>query len=167
MTNYFKIFDLDQRYDIDLASLKSAYLKKQAEFHPDRAKDARQKIEFLEKSMQANDAYKTLIDDYTRAEHLLSLGGQELNEETAKGLLSVDELERIWQDNEALDDMTGLPALYQFEKEKLAEQKELTVKLTDAFARENSELALDLTVKLKYLTNLVKNTRLKIKDANS
>lgn len=167
MINYFELFGLEQRYDIDKNKLKQSYLKKQAEFHPDRAQSNAEKVSFLEKSMQLNDAYKVFMDDYKRAEYLLAVLGRELTEETSKAVLSIEELEHIWQDNEKLDDLDELSELYQFEKNKLGEQIVLTDKLEQSFSADKLDEALELSVKLKYLTNLVKNTRLKIKHANS
>ena len=165
--NYFELLNVEQKYNVDLNLLQKQYLSKQALYHPDRAKDQTTRTKYLNISMQLNEAYKVLKDDYMRAEYLLKISGQEFNEQVLRNALSTSELEKIMQLYEMLDTMDQLPRLQALKKEKMAEQARMIKELTRHFEANNLAKALDLTVHLKYLTNLVRNIKFKIKHANS
>lgn len=167
MSNYFELFELPEKYEIDLADLKKNYLNLQAKYHPDQARHEAEKVEFINRSMELNSGYKLLMDSYSRAEYLLALKGYFIRDEDSKHLLSADDLERIWERNEELEEAKSLEELYALEKEAVIDQNALELKLAASFAALEYEKALEIAVKLKYLANLVKNIRLKIKDANS
>ena len=116
--------------------------------------------------MQLNEAYKILKDDYARAEYLLRLMGQNFTEESLKSKLSSIELSEIMEMYEALDEIKDMSDLLQMEAQKLQEKSNIVKELTGCFAEKKIAKALDLTVRLKYLTNLVGNIKLKIKHAN-
>ena len=167
MLNYFILFDIEANYSLDIAKLKKKYLKLAAEFHPDRAESEKEKIIFLEKSMHLNEAYMSLIDEYKRAQHLLMIKGALPDEEEARGIVSPQDLEQIWDLNDELESASELQTLFAFEKKVLSQKDFLVAELTNDFSEGNIEKGVELTVKLKYLTDLVKNIRLKIKDANN
>ena len=161
--DYFKLLGLKQGYNIDSNQLKKQYLTMQARFHPDKAKSTEEKREALNKSMLINEAYKILQDDYLRAKYLLELKGQEFNNNTIKNILSHGELEEILDQFEAIDDENDIDKLKKMEMKNINEQKKFISKLVSHFDNNELKEALDITVHLKYLTNLVKNIRLKIK----
>ena len=79
MDNYFKIFNLDISYKIDLKQLESQYHKLQSKNHPDK-----QNISEIEFSILLNNAYKNLSNDFLRACHILALNDVDiLHDETA------------------------------------------------------------------------------------
>ena len=174
--NHFEFFGLDISFDLDIASIKKKYLSLQQAFHPDKAKNDIEKIEYLEKSMRLNEAYKILLNDYLRAIYLLEILGIAITEENSRNALSTRQLESIWEDNEKLEEIGNLEELYRFEKDKLIDQNGAIARLSKAFkellpeegivsniSSKNAETTIALTVKLKYLTNLVRNIRNKIK----
>ena len=165
--NYFQILELEQRYDIEQGLLYSNYLIKQLEYHPDRVTDSVSKVKNIEISMLLNEAYKVLSDDYKRAEYLLKLNGFEFSEKQLSLKLSPHELEEILEEYEAIEEMHEMTDLIAKEKEKLVIKTELIKEITSHFSKNNFTKALDLTVRLKYLTNLVGNIKLKIKHANN
>lgn len=165
--NYFELLDVEQKYDIDQALLQKQYLSKQAVYHPDRASDETTRTEYLNISMQLNEAYKILKDDYMRAEYLLKISGQEFDERALRNALSTSELEEIMGLYETLDAIDQLPELQALKKVKIAEQTRMVQELAEHFEANNLAKALDLTVRLKYLTNLVKNIKFKIRHANN
>lgn len=55
--NHFELFNLPVALDIDLATLKSEFLKLQQQYHPDKALD---KDQALIKSSEINQAFKVL-----------------------------------------------------------------------------------------------------------
>jgi Fe-S protein assembly co-chaperone HscB len=117
--------------------------------------------------MQLNEAYKVLGDDYKRAEYLLKLNNMEIREGQQKSALTPTQLEEILDQYEIIDEIEDIDILKQKEQNKAKEKEQLVKMLSDLFARKNFSKALDLTVRLKYLTNLVGNIKLKIKNANN
>ncbi|ANF81700.1 Fe-S protein assembly co-chaperone HscB [Acinetobacter sp. NCu2D-2] len=72
--NHFELFNLPVALDIDLAALKSEFLKLQQQYHPDKAED---KDLALIKSSEINQAFKVLSAVDSRAAYLLSLKKQD------------------------------------------------------------------------------------------
>lgn len=161
--NHFSLFSINQQYDIDQSFLYKQYLALQAKYHPDTISNTGWQREALEKSMQLNDAYKILKDDYLRAEYLLKLYGYKFDDESLKNMLNSDELEEILEDFETLEDVSSLTDLLDIEKSKISQQEILISKITKSFEQKNLQESLDLTIRLKYLTNLVRNIKQKIK----
>ena len=74
--NYFELFAIEQKYDIDQKLLQKQYFSLQTKYHPDRSKNELERSENLEYSMLINEAFKILQDDYLRAEYLLKIKGE-------------------------------------------------------------------------------------------
>lgn len=72
--NHFELFNLPVALDIDLATLKTNFLKLQQQYHPDKAED---KNQAMIKSSEINQAYKTLSQVDSRAGYLLALKKQD------------------------------------------------------------------------------------------
>jgi len=73
--NYFEIFNLPEKFDIDLAVLQENYREIQKKIHPDKftTSTENEKIQSMIKSTQINDAYKTLKFPLKRASYITSL----------------------------------------------------------------------------------------------
>ena len=84
-----------------------------------------------------------------------------------KKLLSHDQLEEILNNYELIEELQDLPQLYAAAQDKIEDCQKLVHEIGISFRENNIKQALDLTVKLKYLTNLVGNIKLKIKHANN
>jgi len=78
MTNYFKIFDLPEQFEINLNLLEQKYHDFLQEYHPDK-NFAQNDFEKLQFSMVINEGYKVLNQDLTRAIHLLQLKNIDLD----------------------------------------------------------------------------------------
>ena len=167
LEDYFQLLDLQKKYNIDKAELKSKYLSMQIKFHPDRATSEEERRIFLEQSIKLNEAEKVLKDDYLRAEYMLKLAGSKFDDKTLRDAISANELEEIMEMHEMVDDSEDLDELKQMEQIKLQEKDKMVQELEGYFNENNLAKALDLTVRLKYLTNLVKNIKLKVKNADS
>lgn len=76
--NHFQIFDIKEKFDINLSDLEDKYLKLQQQFHPDTAKDP---IDAEINSILINKAYKILKNPISRGIHLLELKGININSE--------------------------------------------------------------------------------------
>lgn len=165
--NYFKLLDLEQKYDTDFALLQKQYLQKQALYHPDRAGSDSARLGNLEISMQLNEAYKVLKDDFLRAEHLLKLLGQKFDDHDLKNKLSTGDLEAIIESHEMLESIETLEELKLLQGVKVQEKERVVAELSECFKGNNIAKALEISIGLKYLTNLVRNIDLKIKHADS
>ena len=93
--DYFTVFGVERRYDVDLGDLEARYREQSRKLHPDRfAKaDARARRASLQRSVQLNEAWRTLKDDFKRAEYLLSLSGVSLAKREVPPALLMETLE--------------------------------------------------------------------------
>ena len=75
--DYFSVFGLPRKLDLDARALERAFYKKSREVHPDRfaRADAEQQQWSLEQTSLLNDAYRALKDPIARTEYLLRLEG--------------------------------------------------------------------------------------------
>lgn len=83
--DYFSVFHLPRKLNIDVAALERDFYRLSRELHPDRfarAPKAEQEA-VLEKSSQLNDAYRALKDPIARTQYLLELEGVKLEEQSA------------------------------------------------------------------------------------
>ena len=73
--NYFELFNLPEKFQIDLEMLQENYRAIQKEIHPDRfaTSSENEKVQSMIKSTQANDGYLTLKSPIKRAKYILSL----------------------------------------------------------------------------------------------
>lgn len=83
-TNFFELFGLPQRYDVDASQLSTRYRDLQRVTHPDKFAQAaeRERRESAQLSAHLNEAFQTLKDPIKRARYLLALRGVQTNEET-------------------------------------------------------------------------------------
>jgi molecular chaperone HscB len=73
--NYFELFNLPEKFQIDSEKLQENYRSIQKEIHPDRfaTSTENEKVQSMIKSTQVNDAYQTLKSPTKRAKYILSL----------------------------------------------------------------------------------------------
>lgn len=161
--NYFTLFNLEEKYDLDLKKLKEQYLQLMQKYHPDRAQIGEAK-EYIEKSMKFNEAYKILVDPYERAKYLLNIRGYQIGD---NNILKYEELEQILEEYDILDTINNLDKLKEKEFNTNKKIENILSKMNDSFANNKFNDALDYTVRLKYFNNLVKNIKAKIKHANN
>ncbi len=81
--NYFELFALPERFDIDLKHLSACYQDLQKTLHPDRFANAseRERRLSLQKAGQVNSGFQALKDPLARAKYLLELQGVIANDE--------------------------------------------------------------------------------------
>ena len=81
--DYFSVFGLVPRLNLDLGMLEHQYHKMSRKLHPDRfARASENEREWsLADTALLNDAYRTLKDPIRRTEYLLKLHGAEIGEE--------------------------------------------------------------------------------------
>lgn len=118
--DYFSVFLLPRRLNLDLAGLEKAFYAQSRKLHPDRfaARPAAEQEAALGESSRLNDAYRTLKDPILRTQHLLTLEGVELEEQSKaateaarssgtekKQLIPPDLLEEVFELNVQLMEM--------------------------------------------------------------
>ena len=76
---------LPARYAVDLAAAEAAYKDLSRQVHPDRfaTADPRARRASLARTVQLNEAWRTLKDPVRRAEYLLTRAGIDIGGETA------------------------------------------------------------------------------------
>jgi molecular chaperone HscB len=81
--DHFAVLGVAPAHDVDQAALERTYRELSRQVHPDRyaRADARARRASLARSVQLNQAWKTLRDPVKRAEYLLSLQGIEVGGE--------------------------------------------------------------------------------------
>lgn len=105
MQNHFDLFQLPQRFSIDLSALDSAYHNVQNQVHPDKfasAPDAEKRVA-MQWATRANEAYKTLKSPFKRAAYLCELNGVDLQVESNTAM-PLEFLMQQMEWREALDD---------------------------------------------------------------
>jgi molecular chaperone HscB len=111
--DYFTVFGLVPRLDLDLGMLEHAFHKLSRKLHPDRfarATEAEKQWSLADTAL-LNDAYRTLRDPIRRTEYLLKLHGAEIGEEhSGKGRIDpsrvpADLLEEVFDLNMQLEEM--------------------------------------------------------------
>ena len=111
--NYYSVFALEPRLNLDLLALETAFHRLSRKLHPDRfARATSQEKEWsLADTALLNDAYRTLRDPITRTEYLLKLQGAEIGEEHSgkdrkdPSRVPPDLLEEVFDLNMQLEEM--------------------------------------------------------------
>ena len=108
MTDYFEVFGLPRKLQIDLAALQRSFYDLSRRHHPDfhQGAGADAQARALEVSALVNRAYRALRDPVARVEYLIALEeGRELREETAaKAKVPMDLLAEMLEVQEALEE---------------------------------------------------------------
>ena len=118
MQNHFELFQLPQRFEVDMNALDSAFHEIQGRVHPDKfahASDAEKRVA-MQWATRANEAYRTLRSPLKRATYLCELHGVELESESntampAGFLMQQMEWREALDDARAAKDMDALDAL--------------------------------------------------------
>jgi molecular chaperone HscB len=114
--DYFSVFGLEPRLNLDVAALEHEFHRLSRKVHPDRFARAgeNERQWSLADTALLNDAYRTLKDPLHRTEYLLKLHGAEIGEEHAgkdrKGQkdpsrVPADLLEEVFELNMQLEEM--------------------------------------------------------------
>ncbi|KAK9699254.1 hypothetical protein RND81_08G163100 [Saponaria officinalis] len=102
--DYFQIFDLEQKFDIEEASLEGKYKDWQKKLHPDlvHSKSEREREYAADQSSRVIDAYRTLSDPLSRGLYLMKLSGVRVDEEQT--VSDPDLLAEIMELRESVED---------------------------------------------------------------
>jgi molecular chaperone HscB len=111
--DYFSVFGLEPRLNLDLAELEHEFHRLSRKVHPDRFARAleNERQWSLADTALLNDAYRTLKDPLHRNEYLLKLHGAEIGEEHSgkdrkdPSRVPADLLEEVFELNMQLEEM--------------------------------------------------------------
>jgi molecular chaperone HscB len=111
--DYFSVFGLEERLDLDPAALEHEFHRLSRKVHPDRfARSGDNERQWsLADTALLNDAYRTLKDPLHRTEYLLKLRGAEIGEEHSgkdrkdPSRVPADLLEEVFELNMQLEEM--------------------------------------------------------------
>ena len=160
--NYFELFALDEKFNIDTSHLTQVYQQLQRSVHPDRFAHASSQEQMLavQKSSLINDAYQTLKKPLKRAEYMLTLRGTEMPNEQASFkdnmfLMRQMELREMLAEVKFADDIDAaiFEANQVLESEFTELYKAMQVKLAEQTAEANQE-ASEILRKLKFYHKL-------------
>lgn len=108
MTDYFEVFGLRRKLQVDLEALQRRFYELSRRHHPDfhQGAGAEAQAEALEASALVNRAYRALRDPVARVQYLIALEeGREVREETtAKPKAPMDLLAEMLEVQEALEE---------------------------------------------------------------
>ena len=104
--NYFGIFDLPQKLDLDVQALEKQFYRYSRKLHPDvHARASQQEQEWsLAQASLLNDAYRTLKNPLERTRYLLKLEGVQF-EEARGSKVPADLLEEVFELNMQLEEL--------------------------------------------------------------
>jgi molecular chaperone HscB len=110
--DYFGLFGLPARFDLDADALERAWREVAARVHPDRyatASPAERRVA-MQWATRANEAYRQLRDPLLRARYLCEQGGVDLQTESNTAMAPAFLMQQMeWR--EQLDDARGDPAV--------------------------------------------------------
>ena len=162
-TNFFELFGLVPRFNIDMQNLESSFLRLQAQLHPDRhsTQGETEKLKALQLSTLVNEGYRTLRNPGSRAHCLISLAGKDDNNTRVSQsfLLSQLEWRESIQEARAVGDVAALEAMTRRLKHKVSVvEKELASALDEL---SDFEVATQLVNQMRFYEKL----RAEISDA--
>jgi molecular chaperone HscB len=154
MDNYFIVLGLKPEFTVNLNALEERYFEIQRNVHPDRqiGKSEAERVAAIEHSMRANDAYETLKNPLTRAQHLLEIQGIFVNTEDdtqkPEPALLMEMMELREQLADAAQDGAALRGLVEDTKKAM---QQCIDRLEEAFDAADYPFAANLTLRLQYL----------------
>lgn len=151
--NDFQLFGLEQHFALDTAQLQSAYLRLQAEVHPDKhahGSDADKRVA-MQWATRVNEAYSRLKSPTLRAAYLCELSGAPLNVESNTAMPAGFLMQQMeWR--EALDDANTLDAVDALTDEVNAFRQQLLNHIQDQLdIKQDATQAASLTRQLMFV----------------
>lgn len=152
MRNFFTIFSLPQIFEIDLAELEKKYFEFQQQFHPDKSSS-----DDISKSIEINEAYKILSDDFLRACHILQLKGIDILHDEKAVKVDVATLEEQLELQEKIVEISK-NEIDELRKKIISEFKKL---ISNAMQTNDLALSAQLLIKAKYLKKSLEDLKIR------
>jgi molecular chaperone HscB len=154
MQNYFEILGLPPSFALEAKPLEKAYFAAQRATHPDRfiGKPEAERVAAITRSQLVNDAYDTLKNPLTRAQHLLEMQGVFVFDEDNAQPVDSEILMEMMELRERLQDAAAegaalMPVVEEIKKLAADCQKDLAI----AFEAKDYARATRETTRLQYL----------------
>jgi molecular chaperone HscB len=156
------LFNLEQKFSIDVDKLNECYQTIQRTVHPDKFAHAtkQQQLVAVKKSTLVNDAYQTLKNPLKRAEYMLTLRKVDMPSEQSSFsdnsfLMRQMELREMLAEVKYADDLTTavfeVSQVFELEFEQLFKQMQIALFENTV---ESNELACEFLRKLKFYQKL-------------
>jgi molecular chaperone HscB len=103
--DFFQLFGVERRLQLDGDSLQTRFYQLSREFHPDRfaARPVPERLAAEQQSAMLNDAYRVLREPLARAEYVLRQAGFDIGEQRTKDV-PPELLEEVFELNMALEE---------------------------------------------------------------
>jgi len=152
MKNFFDLFSLPQKFSIDFSVLEKKYLEFQKQFHPDKSSS-----DDISKSIEINEAYKILSDDFLRACYLLRLKGVDILNDERAVKVDITTLEQQLELQEKISEISK-DEIDELRKKINSEFKQLIAEAMEVFDIKTSA---QLLVKAKYLKKSLEDLKMR------
>jgi len=151
--SFFGALGIEPRFDIDLGELERAFHARSAEVHPDRfaSAPAAERVAALSKSMELNQAYKTLKRPVPRAEYLLARAGKGIAEGEKVDASFLAEVLELREELEEARAAAKLDEVTRLERVMKARHDGLVAGLAPAFAKGDLADARKIVIELRYV----------------
>ncbi|KAE8125253.1 hypothetical protein FH972_020084 [Carpinus fangiana] len=148
--DYFQIFGLEKKYDIEVENLDGKYKDWQKKLHPDlvHSKSEEEREYAAEQSARVIDAYHTLSKPLSRAVYILRLQGVDVDEEET--LSDLELLSEILEIREAVEEAADSQALNQIKSQMQERLNHWSNSFANAFKCRKFEEALDSIRRMTY-----------------
>lgn len=148
--DYFQIFGLEKKYDIEVDNLEGMYKSWQKKLHPDlvHSKSEKEKECAAEQSARVIDAYRTLSKRLSRAIYILRLEGVDIDEEET--LSEPELLLEILEIREAVEEAADSQALNQIQSQMQEKLNHWSNSFSNAFRSRKFEEAIDSIRRMTY-----------------
>lgn len=163
-SNYFDLFNLNQKFSIDKDSLEKKYKEIQKVIHPDKfaQSDSFTLNQAHDASSLVVHAYNILRDDFKRGNYLLNLKGYENINEITATIKDKKFLMQFMDFQERIDEAETKEELMEIKAKIDQEIKSLTNELDKNFEIEQLEKALEILKSIKFNLSLLESINNKI-----
>ncbi|XP_057743569.1 iron-sulfur cluster co-chaperone protein HscB homolog [Arachis stenosperma] len=153
--DYFEIFGLEKKYDIEGVNLEGKYKDWQKKLHPDlvHSKSQKERDFAAEQSARVIDAYRTLSKPLSRAIYMMKLDGLEVDEEQT--ISDPELLAEIMEIREAVEEATESESLKQILSRMEENLKSWSNTFATAFQSRNFEEAKDSIRRMTYYSRVI------------
>jgi molecular chaperone HscB len=161
--DHFARLELPVQFDTDGAELDRRYFALQRQLHPDRfaSRTARERAVSQSQAVALNEAYEILKDPLSRAEYMLRLNGVAVNPDGCNTVRDPTLLMEQMERREALAEADTREAVEAIVADTRGELDRDLRETAAAFAAHDLEKAEVAITRLKYLSKLLEEARLR------
>ncbi|KAF8118772.1 hypothetical protein N665_0002s0082 [Sinapis alba] len=148
--DYFQIFGLEKKYELDAGSLEGKYKDWQKKLHPDLVHNKSQKERdyAAEQSAKVTEACRTLTKRLSRAMYIMKLNGENINEEET--VTDPTLLMEMMELREAIAEADDSKELNQIQSQVQEKLKQWSDSFADAFESQRFDEAVKCIQRMTY-----------------